>query len=70
MHRRIASPLACQLRDQAKAIERQAHPFTSGSETPGSQVTVSITYTFPITVALVPHNAITLSTSSTASILQ
>jgi Flp pilus assembly protein TadG len=44
--------------------------FTSGSETPGSQVTVSITYTFPITVALVPHNAITLSTSSTASILQ
>lgn len=44
--------------------------FPSGSETPGSQVTVSITYTFPITLALVPHNAITLTTSSTANILQ
>jgi len=44
--------------------------FPSGNATPGSQVTVSIIYTFPITLALVPHNAITLSTSSTANILQ
>lgn len=42
----------------------------SGTETPGSQVTVAVTYSFPITLALVPQSTWTISTSSTMTILQ
>jgi Flp pilus assembly protein TadG len=44
--------------------------FPDGNEAAGSRVTVAISYAFPITLALVPRNALTLSTSSTMTILQ
>jgi len=44
--------------------------FPNGNQAPGSQVKVAITYVFPITLALVPKNALTLNASSTVTILQ
>jgi hypothetical protein len=44
--------------------------FPDGSEAPGNHVKIAISYAFPITLALVPRNAVTMSTSSTMTILQ
>jgi Flp pilus assembly protein TadG len=44
--------------------------FPDGTQTAGSHARVNVSYTFPITLALVPKTAFTLSTSSTATILQ
>lgn len=44
--------------------------FPDGSQAPGNHVKIAISYAFPITLALVPRNAVTMSTSSTMTILQ
>jgi len=44
--------------------------FPDGSQAAGNRARVSISYAFPITLAFVPQSAFTLSTSSTATILQ
>lgn len=43
---------------------------TSGPETPGSLVQVQITYTFPITMPLLPRSSFTLTSTSVATIVQ
>src|SRR5438067_4572729 len=44
--------------------------FPDGNQAAGSHVKIAITYVSPITLALVPRNAVTMSTSSTTTILQ
>lgn len=44
--------------------------FPDGNQAPGSRVTVTIKYVFPITLAFVPSNAIAMNTASTMTILQ
>ena len=43
--------------------------FPDGSEVPGNHVKVAVKYAFPITLAFVPRNTWTMSTSSTVTIL-
>ncbi|HKO19085.1 MAG TPA: TadE/TadG family type IV pilus assembly protein [Acidobacteriaceae bacterium] len=43
--------------------------FPDGSEAPGNHVKVAVQYAFPITLAFVPRNTWTMSTSSTVTIL-
>ena len=43
--------------------------FPDGSEAPGNHITVAVKYAFPITLAFVPSNTWTMSTSSTVTIL-
>ena len=44
--------------------------FPDGDQAAGSDVTVTVSYTLPITLALVPSSVWTLTTSSTMPILQ
>ena len=44
--------------------------FPDGNQAPGSHVTVTVNYVFPITLAFVPRNAISMATASTMTILQ
>lgn len=44
--------------------------FPDGDQAAGSDVTITVSYSFPITLALVPSSVWTMSTSSTMSILQ
>lgn len=44
--------------------------FPDGNQAAGSRVSVTVSYAFPISLALVPRSAFTLSTSSTMTILQ
>jgi Flp pilus assembly protein TadG len=44
--------------------------FPQGNQTPGSTVTVTITYTFPIKLPFVPRNSISLTSISTMYIIQ
>jgi hypothetical protein len=44
--------------------------YPDGNEAVGSRVKVQVSYSFPITVPLVPKTALSLSTASTAYILQ
>jgi len=44
--------------------------YPDGDEAVGSRVKVTVSYTFPITLAYVPKNALSLSSSSQAYIIQ
>jgi Flp pilus assembly protein TadG len=47
-----------------------ATSYPNGNEAVGSQVQVKVSYTFPITMPLVPKNALALQSTSTMYILQ